>query len=104
MNLECAAIVPLVETSDHFGGAIMRFRILGPLEVHGSTGELIPLHAPKQRALLVVLLLHANQPVSARRVEAALWPGRPPRSADGVIRTYVSGLRRTLHLDVSAAS
>ena len=76
----------------------MRFRILGPLEVCGSDGEMISLRAPKQRTLLLVLLLHANAAVSVGRLEAALWPARPPRSAAGVIRTYVSGLRAALGL------
>lgn len=76
----------------------MRFRILGPLEVRDSHGETISLRAPKQRTLLLVLLLHANSPVSIGRLEAALWPDRPPRSAAGLVRTYVSGLRGALRL------
>jgi DNA-binding SARP family transcriptional activator len=76
----------------------MRFRILGPLEVCGSDGEMVSLRAPKQRTLLFVLLLHANAAVGVGRLEAALWPARPPRSAAGVIRTYVSGLRAALGL------
>jgi DNA-binding SARP family transcriptional activator/tetratricopeptide (TPR) repeat protein len=76
----------------------MRFRILGPLEVCGSDGEMVSLRAPKQRTLLVVLLLHANAAVSAGRLEAALWPDRPPPAAAGVIRTYASALRIALGL------
>ena len=71
----------------------MRFRILGPLEVYDGEGEAIPLRAPKQRTLLAMLLLHAGQPVNADRLKAALWPASPPRSATGIVRTYVSGLR-----------
>jgi DNA-binding SARP family transcriptional activator len=76
----------------------MRFRILGPLEVCDSHGQAISLPAPKQRTLLLVLLLHANSPVSVGRLETALWPDRSPRSAAGLIRTYVSGLRGALGL------
>jgi DNA-binding SARP family transcriptional activator/tetratricopeptide (TPR) repeat protein len=76
----------------------MRFRILGSLEVSDGKDEPVFLRARKQRTLLAILLLNANQPVSTGRIEAALWPGRPPRSAAAVIRTYVSGLRRMLHL------
>jgi DNA-binding SARP family transcriptional activator/tetratricopeptide (TPR) repeat protein len=76
----------------------MRFRILGSLEVCDSHGEPISLQAPKQRTLLLVLLLHANSPVGAGRLEAALWPDQPPRSAAGLVRTYVSGLRSALRL------
>jgi DNA-binding SARP family transcriptional activator/Tfp pilus assembly protein PilF len=76
----------------------MRFRILGPLEVCGSDGEMVSLRAPKQRTLLLVLLLHANTAVSVGRLEAALWPDQPPPSAAGVIRTYTSALRAALGL------
>jgi DNA-binding SARP family transcriptional activator len=37
----------------------MEFRILGPLEVVSGDGPL-PLGAGKQRALIAILLLHAN--------------------------------------------
>ncbi|MBV9450005.1 MAG: winged helix-turn-helix domain-containing protein, partial [Streptosporangiaceae bacterium] len=76
--------------------AVMRFRVLGPLEVSGSGGVPVPISAPKHRALLSILLLHANHLVSADRLEAALWPDRPPRSASGLLRTCVSGLRHSL--------
>lgn len=76
----------------------MRFRILGPLEIYDSTGAPVRLHAPKQRALLTVLLLHANESLSIGRIESTLWPGPPPRSAAGLVRTYVSGLRHALRL------
>jgi DNA-binding SARP family transcriptional activator len=77
----------------------VRFRILGPLEVNDRDGKPVFLHAPKQRALLFVLLLHANRAVSPGHLEAVLWPERPPRSAAGVVRTYVSRLRGVLGLD-----
>lgn len=76
----------------------MRFRILGPLQACDSRGETISLGAHKHQTLLLVLLLHANGPVSVSRLEAALWPGRAPRSAAGLVRTYVSGLRGALGL------
>jgi len=42
----------------------MEFRILGPLEVVGARGALA-LGPIKPRAVLAVLLLHPNEPVSA---------------------------------------
>ena len=42
----------------------MDFRILGPLEA-SAEGRVVALDAPKQRALLAILLLHANEPVGA---------------------------------------
>jgi hypothetical protein len=65
--------------------------ILGRLEVRGEADEPVVLRAPKPRVLLAVLLLHASRPVNTGRLEAALWPGKPPRSAGGVLRTYVGG-------------
>ena len=45
----------------------MEFRLLGPLEV--LEGErVIPVGGAKQRALLAVLLLHANEVVSRDRL------------------------------------
>ena len=42
----------------------MEFRILGPTEADDD-GKPLPLGGAKQRALLAILLLHANEVVSA---------------------------------------
>jgi DNA-binding SARP family transcriptional activator len=76
----------------------MQFRVLGPLQVRATDGELVTLRAAKHRALLSVLLLHANELVSVDRLIDALWPARPPPSAASAVRTYVSALRRALRL------
>src|SRR5687768_9736297 len=55
------------------------FRILGPLEVSDDDGP-IPLGGRNQRALLTLLLLHANEPVSIERLVDALWGERAPRT------------------------
>src|SRR5712692_8541204 len=57
----------------------MEFRILGPLEVaDGDT--VLPLTGAKQRALLAILLLNANQVVSSDRLIDGLWGEEPPDS------------------------
>jgi DNA-binding SARP family transcriptional activator len=60
----------------------MDFRLLGPLEVAGDEGSLT-LGGIKQRSLLAMLLLNANQVVSTDRLIDALWgaspEGRRPR-------------------------
>jgi len=76
----------------------VRFLILGRLEIRDDSGEPVVLSAPKLRALLAVLLLHASKPVATGRLEAELWPGEPPHSAAGMLRTYVAGLREALRL------
>src|SRR5205814_10725176 len=75
--------------------ASMEFRILGSIEAVGDEGPL-PLGAPKQRALLALLLLNANTVVSRDRLVDALWGAEPPRSAVSSLQVYVHGLRRAL--------
>jgi hypothetical protein len=58
----------------------MEFRILGPLEVRAG-GEPVPLPGAKPRAVLAVLLLHANRPVGADRIAQALWGEDAPAGA-----------------------
>jgi DNA-binding SARP family transcriptional activator/streptogramin lyase len=71
----------------------VQYRILGPLEVVVD-GTAMPLGPAKERALLGILLLHANQVVSAERLVDELWGENPPRSAPKVVQVYVSQLRK----------
>ena len=73
----------------------MDFRILGPLEVADNGRE--PVIAPgKQRALLAILLLHANEVVSSDRLIDDLWGERPPASVAKSLQVHVSRLRKAL--------
>jgi DNA-binding SARP family transcriptional activator/class 3 adenylate cyclase len=73
----------------------MEFRILGPLEVR-SDGRAVHLGGAKQRALLAVLLINANNVVSRDRLIDALWEDDPPETAQKALQVYVSGLRKLL--------
>ena len=73
----------------------MEFRLLGPLEV-SERGRSIALGGPKQRSVLALLLLHANEPVSTDRIGAALWGDDRPATAAKAIQVRVSRLRREL--------
>src|ERR671931_189963 len=73
----------------------MEFRILGPLEVHDH-GRQMSLGGGKQRALLGVLLLHANESISSERLIDELWGDQPPARAHKLVQGYVSGLRKLL--------
>jgi DNA-binding SARP family transcriptional activator len=73
----------------------MEFRILGPLEVLEG-GDRLSLGGAKQRALLAVLLVHANEPVSTDRLIDELWAERPPATAAHTLQVYVSNLRKVL--------
>src|SRR5256885_4666249 len=73
----------------------MDFRILGHLEV-SDEGRPVRLAGSKQRALLAMLLLHANEPVSVDTLVDELWSDDPHESAVKNIQVQISRLRRVL--------
>src|SRR3954452_17623788 len=73
----------------------MEFRILGPLEVRAN-GRARDISGAKRRALLAVLVLQANRPVSAERLALALGGQDAPPGAIKAVQVQVSRLRRTL--------
>jgi WD40 repeat protein/DNA-binding SARP family transcriptional activator len=73
----------------------MDFRILGPLEVRNELG-VVELGGVKPRAVLAVLLLHADEAVSAERLALALWGEDAPAGAAKTVQVYVSRLRKSL--------
>src|SRR3954447_3939041 len=73
----------------------MEFGILGALEVRAD-GRSVELGGPKPRAVLAVLALHANQPVSAERVAVALWGEDAPSGAVRTVQVHVARLRKAL--------
>jgi DNA-binding SARP family transcriptional activator len=73
----------------------LEFRVLGPLEVRRA-GELVPLAAPKQRALLGFLLLHANQPVSQDELIDQVWGENAPPTARASLHNHVHALRKVI--------
>lgn len=73
----------------------MEFRILGPTEVLDGS-RLVPLPTGRGRAVLALLILQADQPVSRERLIDELWGEHPPATATTVIHGLVSRLRRSL--------
>jgi DNA-binding SARP family transcriptional activator len=71
----------------------VEFRLLGPFDVIAN-GRSVPLGGAKQRALLAILAIHANEIVPADRLIEQLWPGDPPESAVNTLQGYVSRLRK----------
>ena len=74
----------------------MDYGILGPLEVRLADGRLLDLGGQKQRTLLGLLLLQANEVVSSERLIDALWEGAPPETAQKALQVHVSQLRKLL--------
>jgi len=73
----------------------VEYRILGPLEVLDD-GRERKLGSGKERALLAILLLNANQVVSADRLIDDLWAGEPPATVAKSLQVYVWRLRKAL--------
>src|SRR3954451_58338 len=73
----------------------MEFQILGPFDVRSEHGA-VALVGIRPRAVLAVLLLHANQPVTAERLAVAVWGQEAPSGATRTVHVYVSRLRKAL--------
>ncbi|WP_309117277.1 BTAD domain-containing putative transcriptional regulator [Saccharothrix sp.] len=80
---------------EYDGGEPLRFEVLGLLRVVRG-GREVDLGAAKQRAVLAVLLLARNTPVSRDHIIEAVWGDAAPTSAVNLVQTYVAGLRRAL--------
>jgi DNA-binding SARP family transcriptional activator/tetratricopeptide (TPR) repeat protein len=74
----------------------MQFSVLGRLAVVSDDGTELPIRQPRQRALLAVLLLHANHEVSAGRLTGLMGDEDEPEVSPGALRTQVWALRKLL--------
>jgi DNA-binding SARP family transcriptional activator/class 3 adenylate cyclase len=77
----------------------MDLRILGPLEALDGS-QPVALGGQKRRAVLAVLLLHANETLSSERLIDELWGESPPANALKTLQVHVSRLRKALPADV----
>jgi DNA-binding SARP family transcriptional activator len=76
-------------------GASLQFGMLGPLEVRRD-GKLLSIGGERQRALLALLLVHANELVTVDQLIDGLFGEQRSDSAVNAMRVAVSRLRRTL--------
>ncbi|MET0761655.1 MAG: BTAD domain-containing putative transcriptional regulator, partial [Thermoleophilaceae bacterium] len=74
----------------------MDYCLLGPLEVLDDDSRQLSIGAGRQRALLALLLLRANEPVASDRLIEELWGESPPATAHKMLHNQVSALRRAL--------
>jgi DNA-binding SARP family transcriptional activator/pimeloyl-ACP methyl ester carboxylesterase len=78
---------------------MMRFRVLGPLEVRGADGETRDLPAAKERLVVATLLARANSVVGVDTLVDVLWDDDPPRTAGKTLQTYISSVRHAIGAD-----
>lgn len=74
----------------------LEFGVLGPLQMSVG-GTPVPLGAPKQRAVLAMLVINRNRPVSVDALIDAAWEDHPPPEARAGLRAYLSNIRRLLN-------
>ena len=77
----------------------LEFRLLGPLEAFYENRP-IALGGVRQRGLLALLLLRANEVVSRDRLIDELWRDHAPETAANALAALVARLRRVLPADV----
>ena len=73
----------------------MEVRLLGSLELTDD-GLPVPVGGVRQRAVLALLVLHANQVMPAERLLVELWGEDAPPTAVNALQAAVSRLRRAL--------
>ncbi len=73
----------------------MDFRLLGPLEV-SEQDRAIGLGGVKQRSVLAILLMYANELVTTDGLVDQIWGAAPPLRARKTIQVYVGRLRKQL--------
>jgi DNA-binding SARP family transcriptional activator len=76
----------------------LEFRLLGPLEALAGSRPIAL--GFRQRTLLVLLLLRANEVVSRDRLIDELWGDQPPDAAPNALAALVARLRRALPAEV----
>ena len=77
----------------------MELRLLGPFEV-ADGDRTLAIGGGRQRKLLAILALRANEFVGSERLIEELWGARPPATAAKALQGYVSQLRKTLGPEV----
>ncbi|MBO3737609.1 AfsR/SARP family transcriptional regulator [Actinoplanes flavus] len=80
---------------DGSSAGTLRFELLGPVRAFRGDDP-VDLGPLVQRAVLAVLLLHADRPVPVQEIVAALWNGDPPENGVDVVQRCIGGLRRAL--------
>lgn len=73
----------------------MQICVLGPLLVEDEGRRIAP-GGPRQRAVLLYLSLHPNEPVPSERLLEEIWGDDPLASAPNALQAAVSRLRRLL--------
>ncbi|MEU7474540.1 BTAD domain-containing putative transcriptional regulator [Lentzea sp. NPDC042327] len=72
------------------------FGILGRTRLRTAGGLSADWGKPKERAVLAVLLLHANRSLSVRTIAEWVWGDEPPANPYGTLQTNITRIRSAL--------
>jgi DNA-binding SARP family transcriptional activator len=75
---------------------VMRFNILGALEVFADSGQMIQVNRKRVRSLLTVLLLNSGRPVTTDYLLEAVWGADARVPESGTLRSHLYLLRTCL--------
>jgi len=74
----------------------VQFRVLGEVAIVDDDGAVTPITASRPRALLAVLVMHANRSMSSPTLANALWGDSQPEVPYAALQVVVSRLRSRL--------
>jgi DNA-binding SARP family transcriptional activator len=74
---------------------VLEFSVLGELAVHNETGP-VAIPGSRRRALLLRLLISANQAVPTELLIEDIWDQNPPPGAASTLQSHLSFLRKAL--------
>lgn len=77
----------------------VRICVLGASRVIDQEGAEVELGSRKPRSIVAALALTPGRPVTADTLADLVWGGEPPRTAQGSLHAYLSGLRSALEPD-----
>src|SRR5215467_8197609 len=76
-------------------GAVVEFRLLGPVEVW-APDRCLEMGPPQQRAVLAALAVDAGRPVFRDTLIDRIWSGRVPEGAASALYAHINRIRRVL--------
>jgi DNA-binding SARP family transcriptional activator len=82
----------------------VRFRVLGPVEIHTDDDRVLTLASRRERLLLGILLLTAGRLVSLDELIRLIWDEEPPASARTSSYIYIARIRQMLVATGGAAA
>lgn len=79
---------------------MLRFNVLGSLEIFWQSERIAAPRGPKVRQLLLLLILQPGSVVSHGSMVDELWGKEPPKTALSTVRTHVYHLRQILRQEI----